>query len=114
MLKTREILVFLYNIETSEIRSRLIARLSFIGVAMISFLSWFLRAQIIKRHKLKPAIHLDNRYRLMRNEPMLDADGNETDQIGEDETAPPSPDEMEAIMKEKGDDYFLPKLKVTE
>ncbi|KOX70107.1 hypothetical protein WN51_04847 [Melipona quadrifasciata] len=57
--------------------------------------------KIIKRHKLKPAIHLDNRYRLMRNEPMLDADGNETDQIGEDETAPPSPDEMEAIMKEK-------------
>ncbi|TGZ52533.1 Uncharacterized protein DBV15_07946 [Temnothorax longispinosus] len=32
----------------------------------------------------KPAIHLDNRYRLMRHEPMLDADGNETDQIGED------------------------------
>ncbi|KAK1130309.1 hypothetical protein K0M31_018445 [Melipona bicolor] len=81
---------------------------------MISFLTWFLRVQIIKRHKLKPAIHLDNRYRLMRNEPMLDADGNETDQIGEDETAPPSPDEMEAIMKEKGDDYFLPKFNVTE
>lgn len=44
---------------------------------------------------------------------MLDADGNETDEIGEDETAPPSPDEIEAIMKEKGDDYFLPKFKVT-
>ncbi|XP_050449821.1 uncharacterized protein LOC126850654 [Cataglyphis hispanica] len=32
----------------------------------------------------KPAIHLDNRYRLMRHEPMLDADYKETDQIGED------------------------------
>ncbi|XP_071871385.1 uncharacterized protein [Bombus fervidus] len=73
--------------------------------------------KIIKRHKLKPAIHLDNRYRLMRNEPMLDADGNEIDQIGEDETAPPSPEETLAIMEEKGHDYFtmlLPRLKVTE
>ncbi|XP_036151326.1 uncharacterized protein LOC118648898 [Monomorium pharaonis] len=33
---------------------------------------------------LKPAIHLDNRYRLMRHEPMLDADGNRTNVIGED------------------------------
>ncbi|XP_011690513.1 PREDICTED: uncharacterized protein LOC105451640 [Wasmannia auropunctata] len=30
----------------------------------------------------KPAIHLDNRYRLMRHEPMLDAYGNVTDKIG--------------------------------
>ncbi|KAF7383037.1 hypothetical protein HZH68_014886 [Vespula germanica] len=36
--------------------------------------------------KLKPAIHLDNRYRLMRHEPMLDADGKETDEIGEDDS----------------------------
>ncbi|XP_067210425.1 uncharacterized protein [Linepithema humile] len=34
--------------------------------------------------KVDPAIHLDNRYRLMRNEPMLDADGKETDRIGDD------------------------------
>lgn len=48
---------------------------------------------------------------------MLDADGNETDQIGEDETAPPSPEEILAIMEEKGHDYFtkrLPRLKITK
>ncbi|XP_031786879.1 uncharacterized protein LOC116417554 [Nasonia vitripennis] len=41
----------------------------------------------MKTDDWKPAIHLDNRYRLMRGEPMLDANGNETDEIGEDETA---------------------------
>lgn len=41
----------------------------------------------MKNDDVKPAIHLDNRYRLMRGEPMLDANGNETDEIGEDETA---------------------------
>ncbi|XP_071574285.1 uncharacterized protein [Temnothorax nylanderi] len=40
--------------------------------------------KLITLTEWKPAIHLDNRYRLMRHEPMLDADGNETDQIGED------------------------------
>ena len=40
-----------------------------------------------KTHVWAPAIHLDNRYRLMRGEQMLDKDGNPTDQIGEDETA---------------------------
>ncbi|XP_046828475.1 uncharacterized protein LOC124428465 [Vespa crabro] len=35
--------------------------------------------------KPQPAIHLDNRYRLMRHEPMLDVDGNETNEIGEDD-----------------------------
>ncbi|XP_043268063.1 uncharacterized protein [Venturia canescens] len=38
-----------------------------------------------RKHEWKPAIHLDNRYRLMRNEKMLDANGNVTDQIGVDE-----------------------------
>ncbi|RLU25835.1 hypothetical protein DMN91_001995, partial [Ooceraea biroi] len=33
----------------------------------------------------KPAIHLDNRYRLMRHEPMLDANGNETKEIGKND-----------------------------
>ncbi|KAI4482202.1 hypothetical protein M0804_008753 [Polistes exclamans] len=42
--------------------------------------------QLWHRKKLKPAIHLDNRYRLMRHEPMLDANGNETNEIGEDDT----------------------------
>lgn len=41
---------------------------------------------MIKTHDWKPAIHLDNRYRLMRGEQMLDALGNPTDEIGEDET----------------------------
>lgn len=40
--------------------------------------------QLIRFTELKPAIHLDNRYRLMRHEPMLDADGKKTDEIGED------------------------------
>ncbi|XP_011064657.1 PREDICTED: uncharacterized protein LOC105152218 [Acromyrmex echinatior] len=40
--------------------------------------------KIIKFKKWKPAIHLDNRYRLMRQEPMLDADGNVTNELGED------------------------------
>jgi len=35
--------------------------------------------------KLKPAINLDNRYRLMRHEPMLDAEGNVTTELGEDD-----------------------------
>ena len=51
------------------------------GLKMISCL------QLIKTHEWAPAIHLDNRYRLMRGEQMLDAQGNPTDQIGEDETA---------------------------
>lgn len=38
--------------------------------------------QLITFREWKPAIHLDNRYRLMRHEPMLDADGNKTDKIG--------------------------------
>lgn len=50
------------------------------------FLSCF---QLMQLQELKPAIHLDNRYRLMRKEPMLDANGRETDIIGEDETAAP-------------------------
>ncbi|XP_076681606.1 uncharacterized protein LOC143375886 [Andrena cerasifolii] len=49
--------------------------------------------KLMKMQELKPAIHLDNRYRLMRLESMLDADGNETDSIGEDETAPPDLEE---------------------
>ncbi|XP_011645485.1 LOW QUALITY PROTEIN: uncharacterized protein LOC105432385 [Pogonomyrmex barbatus] len=40
--------------------------------------------KLITITKPKPAIHLDNRYRLMRHEPMLDADGNVTDKIGDD------------------------------
>ncbi|XP_070155144.1 uncharacterized protein [Polyergus mexicanus] len=40
--------------------------------------------KLIAFHEYKPAIHLDNRYRLMRHEPMLDADGKKTDKIGED------------------------------
>ncbi|KAL0131187.1 hypothetical protein PUN28_002622 [Cardiocondyla obscurior] len=40
--------------------------------------------KLIAFAKYNPVIHLDNRYRLMRHEPMLDADGNETDKIGED------------------------------
>ncbi|XP_076761892.1 uncharacterized protein LOC143429923, partial [Xylocopa sonorina] len=45
--------------------------------------------KLIKFRDWKPTIHLDNRYRLMRNEPMLDANGRETDRIGEDDGAPP-------------------------
>ncbi|KAK2574903.1 hypothetical protein KPH14_002594 [Odynerus spinipes] len=44
---------------------------------------WF--AKLRQKDKLNPAIHLDNRYRLMRHEPMLDAEGNQTDVIGDDE-----------------------------
>ncbi|XP_016913219.1 uncharacterized protein LOC107998450 [Apis cerana] len=64
--------------------------------------------KIWKLRKLKPAIQLDNRYRLMRKEPMLDADGKETDDIGPDDTAPPTLAEGYAIMEEKGWDYFSP------
>lgn len=39
---------------------------------------------------------------------MLDADGKETDDIGPDDTAPPTPAEGYAIMQEKGWDYFSP------
>ncbi|XP_015119267.1 uncharacterized protein LOC107042646 [Diachasma alloeum] len=37
------------------------------------------------KDKPAPAIALDNRYRLMRNEPMYDANGQETNEIGTDE-----------------------------
>ncbi|XP_018316325.1 uncharacterized protein [Mycetomoellerius zeteki] len=40
--------------------------------------------KLIQFKEWKPAIHLDNRYRLMRHEPMLDADGKVTDVLGED------------------------------
>ncbi|XP_072759193.1 uncharacterized protein [Anoplolepis gracilipes] len=40
--------------------------------------------KLITFTEYKPAIHLDNRYRLMRHEPMLDAEGKETNKIGED------------------------------
>ncbi|KYN27555.1 hypothetical protein ALC57_03055 [Trachymyrmex cornetzi] len=40
--------------------------------------------KLIQLKEWKPAIHLDNRYRLMRHEPMLDADGNVTNMLGED------------------------------
>lgn len=56
--------------------------------------------QIINFREWKPAIHLDNRYRLMRHEPMLDADGNVTEEIGEDETAPPTLEEVLAMETE--------------
>ncbi|KZC07951.1 hypothetical protein WN55_09014 [Dufourea novaeangliae] len=60
-------------------------------------------AGLMTGQELKPAIHLDNRYRLMRNEPMLDAEGRETDCIGEDETAPPDLDEYwKEITTKKG------------
>ncbi|KYN05272.1 hypothetical protein ALC62_03795 [Cyphomyrmex costatus] len=45
--------------------------------------SW--QNQLFQFKEWKPAIHLDNRYRLMRHEPMLDADGNVTDVLGEDD-----------------------------
>ncbi|XP_076644964.1 uncharacterized protein LOC143354596 [Halictus rubicundus] len=51
--------------------------------------------------EVKPAIHLDNRYRLMRNEPMLDEEGCKTDKIGEDETAPPDMKEAAAKFQYK-------------
>ncbi|XP_063979041.1 uncharacterized protein LOC135163504 [Diachasmimorpha longicaudata] len=37
------------------------------------------------KDNLEPTIALDNRYRLMRNEPMYDANGQETNEIGTDE-----------------------------
>ncbi|KAG7190112.1 hypothetical protein KM043_006246 [Ampulex compressa] len=42
------------------------------------------RAALVTVREWKPAIHLDNRYRLMRKEPMLDANGMETNEIGDD------------------------------
>ncbi|XP_076175199.1 uncharacterized protein LOC143150615 [Ptiloglossa arizonensis] len=57
--------------------------------------------KLVKLQEWKPVIHLDNRYRLMRNEPMLDADGNVTDDIGEDEAASLNMEEaFEKALKE--------------
>jgi hypothetical protein len=47
----------------------------------------FVFQQFCNLYKYEPAIHLDNRYRLMAGLPMLDADGNETTEIGIDNTA---------------------------
>nr|XP_033329232.1 uncharacterized protein LOC117221957 [Megalopta genalis] len=61
--------------------------------------------------EVKPAIHLDNRYRLMRHEQMLNDEGCKTDNIGEDETAPPT-NMKEAIEKlqREGRGSAIPKL----
>lgn len=60
----------------------------------------FFRLQLWYTKKQKPAIHLDNRYRLMRHEPMLDADGNETNEIGEEDRT----DDTEYFPMKKGKD----------
>lgn len=65
----------------------------------------------MKPQPLHPAIHLDNRYRLMRREPMLDADGNETTEIGRDETSPPNMEEAFEKALEKKAYYGPPKMK---
>ncbi|XP_078040149.1 uncharacterized protein LOC144471711 [Augochlora pura] len=61
--------------------------------------------------EVKPAVHLDNRYRLMRHEQMLNDEGCKTDNIGEDETAPPT-NIKEAIEKLQRDPTMrvIPKL----
>lgn len=46
--------------------------------------------------KPQPTIALDNRYRLMRNEPMLNAKGEQTDEIGDDA---PAADTLEEAQK---------------
>ncbi|XP_053996577.1 uncharacterized protein LOC128886040 isoform X2 [Hylaeus anthracinus] len=66
--------------------------------------------KLVKMQEWKPAIHLDNRYRLMRNEPMLDANGNETDDIGEDETAPPNMEEAYEKALKMGPSLYFPKI----
>ncbi|XP_034181579.1 uncharacterized protein LOC117604995 [Osmia lignaria lignaria] len=67
--------------------------------------------KLVKLQRLCPAIHLDNRYRLMRHEPMLDADGKETKEIGKDESAPPNmKDAFEKILKKEAY-YGPPKIK---
>ncbi|XP_076625810.1 uncharacterized protein LOC143344073 [Colletes latitarsis] len=68
--------------------------------------------KLVKLQEWKPAIHLDNRYRLMRKEPMLDACGNETDDIGQDETAPPNMKEAFDKGQETGSWYYIPNMKI--
>lgn len=50
---------------------------------------------MFKRDKIEPAIGLDNRYRLMRGEPMLDAKGHITNDYGD----PPKANSLEEIAK---------------
>ncbi|KYM82663.1 hypothetical protein ALC53_06838 [Atta colombica] len=54
-----------------------------VTIVLVTIVTGLYLFQLIQFQKPQPAIHLDNRYRLMRHEPMLDADGNVTDVIGE-------------------------------
>ncbi|XP_017883198.1 uncharacterized protein LOC108626817 isoform X2 [Ceratina calcarata] len=68
---------------------------------------------LVQFHEIKPAVHLDNRYRLMRHEPMLDAEGQRTDKIGKDETAPPSMEELKKLREDpKFYNYYAPKRRI--
>ncbi|XP_026670930.1 uncharacterized protein LOC108626817 isoform X1 [Ceratina calcarata] len=69
--------------------------------------------KLVQFHEIKPAVHLDNRYRLMRHEPMLDAEGQRTDKIGKDETAPPSMEELKKLREDpKFYNYYAPKRRI--
>ncbi|CAK9812084.1 hypothetical protein ANTPLA_LOCUS7283 [Anthophora plagiata] len=68
--------------------------------------------KIVKRNELKPAIFLDNLYRMMRGDPMVDENGNEIEEIGEDLSGPPHMEEAYEIMQQKGYLYYMPRLKV--
>ncbi|CAK9800365.1 hypothetical protein ANTQUA_LOCUS2422 [Anthophora quadrimaculata] len=68
--------------------------------------------KIMKRNKIKPAIFLDNLYRMMRGDPLLDENGNEIEEIGEDLSGPPHMEEAYKIMQEKGYFYYMPRMKV--
>ncbi|KOC70373.1 hypothetical protein WH47_02876 [Habropoda laboriosa] len=48
----------------------------------------------------------------MRGDPMLDSEGNEIDEIGQDQSGPPSLEEAYEVMKEKGYFYYMPRMKV--
>ncbi|XP_011297040.1 uncharacterized protein [Fopius arisanus] len=54
------------------------------------------RSLKLMENKIESTIALDNRYRLMRNEPMYDVSGQETDEIGDDE-----PELSEEELREK-------------
>ncbi|KAF7997086.1 hypothetical protein HCN44_005363 [Aphidius gifuensis] len=61
--------------------------------------------KMFKRDKIEPAIGLDNRYRLMRGERMLDAKGNITNDYGD----PPGVNSLEELAQQSQKKYALSK-----
>ncbi|CAK9812082.1 hypothetical protein ANTPLA_LOCUS7283 [Anthophora plagiata] len=61
---------------------------------------------------LDEGLERDDGVGMMRGDPMVDENGNEIEEIGEDLSGPPHMEEAYEIMQQKGYLYYMPRLKV--